>query len=301
MKENKECEVVQDLLPSYVDKLTSEQTNGYIENHLKECEKCSKVLKNMQDVNKEIEEQKLKRDLKFAKKYNRKLMFFKVIVLAILVGIVFALTRNVLIVQKLIKTNEDLGYISSYYTRVSVYDEDIVLTYENWMKDETYLGKMKWLYKYEDAEGSLVEYWDGVSENSKSYWLPVSGEKLKYESEPGNVIMLGRPQATITLFKEMDVFTFIKVCASYKITNANCNGIECYKIEPIGWFDDVNYGCFYVDKNTGFTVRTISGIYDTEKGEYSYGQIHDFYYELNSVSDEEVEEPVLEGYEPLEN
>ncbi len=42
-----DCEVVQDLFPSYIEKLTSERTNEVIEEHLKGCEKCSKVLATM--------------------------------------------------------------------------------------------------------------------------------------------------------------------------------------------------------------------------------------------------------------
>ena len=34
------CDVVQDLLPSYADGLTSEESNREIEKHLKTCEKC---------------------------------------------------------------------------------------------------------------------------------------------------------------------------------------------------------------------------------------------------------------------
>ena len=43
----KECKIVQDLLPSYIDKLTNEETNQYIEEHLKECKECQAILKNM--------------------------------------------------------------------------------------------------------------------------------------------------------------------------------------------------------------------------------------------------------------
>ena len=36
--ENKEkCKIVQDLLPNYIDKLTSEETNSFVEKHLEEC------------------------------------------------------------------------------------------------------------------------------------------------------------------------------------------------------------------------------------------------------------------------
>ena len=41
------CEVVQDLLPSYIDGLTSDVTNKTIEDHLAGCEDCRGVLAAM--------------------------------------------------------------------------------------------------------------------------------------------------------------------------------------------------------------------------------------------------------------
>ena len=40
MKNDLACEVVRDLLPSYIDGLTSEETSALIEAHLGECEAC---------------------------------------------------------------------------------------------------------------------------------------------------------------------------------------------------------------------------------------------------------------------
>ena len=48
----KDCKIIQDLLPSYSDGITSQETNNYIEDHLKNCVECRDTLKNM---NKEIE------------------------------------------------------------------------------------------------------------------------------------------------------------------------------------------------------------------------------------------------------
>ena len=48
MKNDLSCAVVRDLLPSYIDKLTSEETNGAVERHLEGCEDCRKVLAAMQ-------------------------------------------------------------------------------------------------------------------------------------------------------------------------------------------------------------------------------------------------------------
>ena len=41
------CEIVGDLLPSYVDGLTSEATNEAVENHIRGCESCALMVKRM--------------------------------------------------------------------------------------------------------------------------------------------------------------------------------------------------------------------------------------------------------------
>ncbi len=48
MKNDLTCAVVRDLLPSYIDKLTSEETNEAVDRHLKGCEDCRRVLSAMQ-------------------------------------------------------------------------------------------------------------------------------------------------------------------------------------------------------------------------------------------------------------
>ena len=42
MSRKNECKIVQDLLPNYVEGLTNEETNLFIEEHLKECNTCKK-------------------------------------------------------------------------------------------------------------------------------------------------------------------------------------------------------------------------------------------------------------------
>lgn len=48
MKNDLSCAVVRDLLPSYIDKLTSKETNEAVERHLGGCEDCRRVLAAMQ-------------------------------------------------------------------------------------------------------------------------------------------------------------------------------------------------------------------------------------------------------------
>ena len=44
------CEIIRDLLPSYVDGLTSEESNREITAHVAECAPCKEILEQMQNV-----------------------------------------------------------------------------------------------------------------------------------------------------------------------------------------------------------------------------------------------------------
>lgn len=63
------CEIIQDLLPSYIDGLTSEVSNQEIEVHLKECTECRKYLEEMKS---DVDSSKVElEDNEFMKVLNR--------------------------------------------------------------------------------------------------------------------------------------------------------------------------------------------------------------------------------------
>lgn len=89
MKEN-DCKIVQDLLPSYIDKLTNEYTNEFIQKHLKECKTCKETYDKM---NKKInlENKTDNKEVKFMKKIHKKILIMGTIILflTIIVAISF--------------------------------------------------------------------------------------------------------------------------------------------------------------------------------------------------------------------
>lgn len=91
-----DCEVVQDLFPSYIEGLTSEKTNAVIEEHLAGCEKCSKVLAAMRspasDTSDISPEEKQEIDfLKKNRKRNRRIIFGSIAAALLLILVVLAL------------------------------------------------------------------------------------------------------------------------------------------------------------------------------------------------------------------
>lgn len=91
MKNNLTCELVEDLLPSYIDGLTSEVTNTAVREHIAGCDKCKTALENMKEPCSEtkIEEEKKEIDfLKKTRKRNIKVAFTSVISVILIVSLI---------------------------------------------------------------------------------------------------------------------------------------------------------------------------------------------------------------------
>lgn len=91
------CEIIRDLMPLYIDKLTSEVTNEVIEEHLRSCGSCQKFYEEMsiemKDELKESIKPKEKEKLNYLKRIKKKTMlqaFAIFCTLGIAVGLFFA-------------------------------------------------------------------------------------------------------------------------------------------------------------------------------------------------------------------
>lgn len=74
MKNRLPCEVVQDLLPSYVDGLTSEVTNEMVGSHMESCDNCRHIWERMQETDQAQTDvtQEEEREIDFLKKTRRR-------------------------------------------------------------------------------------------------------------------------------------------------------------------------------------------------------------------------------------
>ena len=99
MNNKKDCKIIQDLLPNYIDNLTTQETNNFIEEHLKECEECKKKYENMKNDLKVEENKNQKKSINFIKKYNKKMKFLKIIILAIIVLYLALIAKKAIIME----------------------------------------------------------------------------------------------------------------------------------------------------------------------------------------------------------
>ena len=96
MKNRLTCAVVKDLLPLYIDKLTSDETNQLIDEHLESCQDCKELLNKMSNLeishmdNDEMLEEKAEIDFlkKTKKSYMKKIISSILIVMVIAVCLV---------------------------------------------------------------------------------------------------------------------------------------------------------------------------------------------------------------------
>lgn len=90
------CEVIQDLLPSYIDELTSSVTNEEIRNHLNDCENCSEILRSMQAPEITVESEEEKAEIDFLKKTKngvlKAIALCVVAAVLVIVGVLFTRT-----------------------------------------------------------------------------------------------------------------------------------------------------------------------------------------------------------------
>lgn len=113
MNTNNYCNLIEDLLPLYVEGLVSDKTKKDIEEHLKECNKCSELLKTIQKDNTLFSNEKQsseetnnkEKEIKCIKNIKRKIILKTI--LAILVTIIITLVcMNILNTYRLIQDED---------------------------------------------------------------------------------------------------------------------------------------------------------------------------------------------------
>lgn len=98
-----ECEVIQDLLPSYVDKISSNATNKIVEEHIEKCTKCKNNLNNMvKEVDVKLTKNKEERInyLKGYKKRRQLLIVVSILITIAILAITFVINvknKNILL------------------------------------------------------------------------------------------------------------------------------------------------------------------------------------------------------------
>ncbi len=117
--QERECMIIRDLMPPYIEELTNETTNGIIVQHLQECGKCRKIY---QELLEEYEEQQVQEKEK-ERKFVRKLRRYRYQFLGGFLGVVLTLALAAAGIGWLVWSNRQRNYVDVYTDNVEEYGE----------------------------------------------------------------------------------------------------------------------------------------------------------------------------------
>lgn len=291
MKENRDCKIIQDLLPNYIEKLTNEETNIYIESHLKECSECKKVFENMQKDLKLNVTKKDNREVKYIKKFSNKMKWLKVIILIIVIIFLAVVGRKIFILTNLSNKAEKSITNTNYHRITYSYQKDNVTKTEIFslenkkkiitttMTDKGRITKKIYATKNIDSQNKYLINIYTETENSKTVEL---NKNMEISVEPQNA-----------LYTENWIQLFIYSIPSV-IKTTTFNGKECYYIA--NFQNPYSSEGMYINKETGLPISTIAYEYKNPDGTQGRWPAAEYVYEFNIVTEKDFVEPDINEY-----
>lgn len=267
MKEERDCKIVQDLLPNYIEKLTNEETNLFIEEHLKDCKECTNILENMKKDIKINEEKRDGREVDYIKKYNKKMKLWKKILLIIL-GIILIYLLTVLYKYNILTKIEERNRISNSSTNYYYHSISGDTIMECFKKD----GIVKLNLKQANGNGDITMWKNSNTGEELCLW---NTPKL-YSESAGGII----ETSPCSMTSAPDVISRLVISANplVFVGTQKYNNISCY---------NVKFGSLYeiIEKETGLVL------YSSDE---SYMRMIE--YSFNTVTADDVQKPDVSQY-----
>lgn len=236
---NDKCYLIRDLLPSYIDELTGEETNKEIENHLNECPDCKKAYESMKsdipgekeaESSEEYDEKLIKKIGQNVKRKNDRSKVVSIVAIVSLILLFVLLNLPIVpvsqknIYAKITKPSLMLDSAGRKYNNV---EENSVLLYEDEDDfDEVYFHKV--IFKDSSLENDGIIYY--ATENVDLWYFsvveidskkPIRAYKTKIQNYEGeNVLTVYGVRTSVlgSIFSRKDTVS--------KITLTDTNGIE---------------------------------------------------------------------------
>lgn len=301
MKERKDCKVVQDLLPNYMENLTSKETNQYVETHLQECEECKKAYESMKKGLNLHTKKADKKEIKYMKKFSSKMRTLKVIILIIVVIFLANTGRKMAILLSLQEKANQLsltGKADPYITSDNYHRITRSCELDNHVKIEVFsLKDKKKVIQTQLKEGK-----------NKVWTYYITGESVEklYMEENGKKTVNLNPKLTTKTDEISPLYTenllqLLVYSVLTSVQKKEIQGKECYYINDFYGVYSLTTDGLYIDKETGLCIRTTEYIStDSEGGKITW-PARDTEYDFGTVTEEDLLEPDINGYEIVEN
>lgn len=260
MKE-KDCKIVKDLLPNYIDKLTSNETNIFIEEHLKNCEVCRK---SFEDMSKEIEvDYKNSNDkkIKAFKKVNKKIKGLKAIILIILLAFVLVFARKLVIINNIENKAGRIDY-SNYSKIMTETTEKYISKTEYYQNNDNFIKVNTKINQ--DGISKVISYSINGKEDIKIIENGVENVEVNKSIEKDVQYQ----------FLNKSFMGNIGIALSWgSVKNINLYNKQCYLLNIENYLN-------FIDKESGLTIKEIN---------INNNSVIDYKYTFGDVTDEKIE------------
>lgn len=169
-----DCDIIKDLLPLYAEGLASEKSKIAVEEHLKECEECRKVYREMSEPKPEVhyDREPAKSFQRYMKRNKRNWMFKTAIITAAVVLLAVAI--------RLIAVGGLVAFLAIDSQKAEIYEDTDVSHYLQYMgesAEEEYADK--WNMKEEIFPEKITDEMQ-VTDYKMVYYNPWDAQYLSY-------------------------------------------------------------------------------------------------------------------------
>lgn len=324
----KECEIVKDLFPNYIENRINDTTKEYVEEHIKNCKSCADILRSIRGGKQDKNEENNEVVINSLKKYNRKMFILKIIVAILSIFIIFI--WGSFIVERVkysIELKEDYAkgqYISEIidtaYNKVeeimnsdnySIIVEETSVNYD--LSCVYYYGKNEMFYK--DGYAKRNRIWDTGSiksysgNNSTCYGVVAKDKRffsiylsegvvntsigMEYGSS-GNYYFYGFQKENPLEYKD------------FEIKEETIDGKNYYIIDEKENKEDGTYNTeIWIDKDSMILSKIVEEKLGSRKTEqkltFSVNNVRDEDVKIKFVKENESSKKLLEAFEELKN
>lgn len=288
MKMKNECEIVYDLLPNYIEHVTNETSNEFIENHISGCENCRRLYNELRVGTNSKDTQT--REINFLKKYKRHLNTIKIIFILVIVLILATFAGKWLkkynILKEIAETSQSNQSINNYHIIEYYYTEGHILKMEQFKMDE----KNKFTYTMETEDGTVTEATYSHKVNDNEYIGTTYIENGENKSVRENV-KINRELFKDSVLYNANIKDLLRYSFDATIKTTTFRDRECYYINNLPILTGGKYERVYFDKATGLMI----GSSQVDSSQNSATPI-EAVYEYNVVTDKDFIEPDILNY-----
>lgn len=295
MKEKRECNIVQDLLPNYIEKLTSLQTNEYIKEHIANCSECKTVLENMQKEILADTKVNNKKEVKYIKKFRNKMRTLSLILLSIFLIFAVITIRKAVIISSLSQKAEETIKSTNYHKTTYTYGmgrayktEEFVLgdrkkIATTILSEEGTIGWQEFYKKITDIETRHNTYRETLGKKTATLNLTSYSWQENKNHNP--------------LYTE-NIIHLIVDSIFANVQKKSLDGTECYLITNFKGLYTYQYnGAMYVNKENGLVISSMESEVDNGQGSKTKYPGYEVEYEFGTVTENDFIEPNISEYE----